>query len=128
MASLRVRTEIARLHVLDHPLTQRTDDLRTHRQLLSWDEVDNPSILKTGFRPHYRRSQLWLTLAPSPVPPLAIAQRFSAVARFDRIARRSIYVWYWGNCGHGLNVALADCALMTHLCHSTTKFAALRAS
>ena len=35
MASLRARTELARIHVLDHALAQRADSIRTHRKLLS---------------------------------------------------------------------------------------------
>ncbi|HEV7445277.1 MAG TPA: hypothetical protein VGO18_21960 [Steroidobacteraceae bacterium] len=35
MAPLRARTELARVHVLDHAPAQRTDGFRTHRQLLS---------------------------------------------------------------------------------------------
>src|SRR5580693_5860867 len=36
MASLRVRTKFARVHVLDHALAQRGDGVRTHGKLLSW--------------------------------------------------------------------------------------------
>src|SRR5712691_4916015 len=35
MASLRARTELARIHVLDHALAQRADSIRTHGKLLS---------------------------------------------------------------------------------------------
>ena len=35
VAPLRARAELARVHVLDHPLAQRADRIGTHRQLLS---------------------------------------------------------------------------------------------
>src|SRR5580704_1519347 len=35
VAPLRVRSELARGHVLDHPLAQRADGSCTHRELLS---------------------------------------------------------------------------------------------
>src|SRR5262249_40599395 len=38
--SLRSRTELARVHIFNHALTQRADGIRGHRQLLS--EVDEP--------------------------------------------------------------------------------------
>jgi hypothetical protein len=36
MASLCSRAQLARLHILDHTLTQRGDSFGCHRQLLSW--------------------------------------------------------------------------------------------
>ena len=42
VASLRVRTELAGVHVLDHPLAQRADGIRTHGQLLSWMRFTTP--------------------------------------------------------------------------------------
>src|SRR3974390_3457124 len=35
VAPLRAGTELARVHVLDHPMTQRGDGVRTHGNLLS---------------------------------------------------------------------------------------------
>src|SRR5262245_58343365 len=48
---LRVRTQLARGHVLDHPLAQRADNLRTHRQLLSWMRLTTPRSLRPGELP-----------------------------------------------------------------------------
>jgi hypothetical protein len=36
VAPLRTRTELPRVHVLDHAMTERGDGLRTHGKLLSW--------------------------------------------------------------------------------------------
>jgi hypothetical protein len=36
VTALRVRTEFARVHVLDHALAQRGDGVDTHGKLLSW--------------------------------------------------------------------------------------------
>src|SRR5205814_414432 len=57
VASLRARTELAGVHVLDHPLAQWADGIRTHGQLLSWMRFTNTSILKTGLHARYHRSQ-----------------------------------------------------------------------
>src|SRR4029077_13658889 len=42
MASLRPRTELSCIHVLDHALAQRADRNRTHGQLLSWMRLTTP--------------------------------------------------------------------------------------
>src|SRR6202051_1073474 len=42
VASLRPRTQLACVHVLDHALAQRGDGNRTHRQLLSWMRLTTP--------------------------------------------------------------------------------------
>src|SRR5271154_1529111 len=42
VAPLRARTELARIHVLDHAPAQRADGIRTHRQLLSWMRLTTP--------------------------------------------------------------------------------------
>jgi hypothetical protein len=39
VASLRSRTELARIHIFDHTLTQRGDSFGCHGQLLSWVRV-----------------------------------------------------------------------------------------
>src|SRR4030088_2840716 len=48
MTPLRARTELARVHVLDHALAQRTDGFRTHRQLLSWMRLTTPRSSRQG--------------------------------------------------------------------------------
>jgi hypothetical protein len=42
VAPLRTRTELPRVHVLDHAMTQRGDGVLTHGKLLSWVEVTTP--------------------------------------------------------------------------------------
>src|SRR5260370_565972 len=54
MAPLRAGTELARIHVLDHALTQRADGIRTHRQLLSWMRLTTPRSSRQGTRTCYR--------------------------------------------------------------------------
>src|SRR5436190_6750814 len=58
VASLRARTELARIHIFDHTLTQRGDSLGCHGQLLSWMKFGH-LILKTACFPHYPRSLPW---------------------------------------------------------------------
>jgi hypothetical protein len=48
-------------------MTQRNDGIRTHRKLLSPDEVDDTSILKTG-RPSRYRTIAMLDPAPADKP------------------------------------------------------------
>src|SRR6202047_2458478 len=48
MASLRARTELARIHVLDHALAQRADSIRTHRKLLSGMRLTTPRSSRQG--------------------------------------------------------------------------------
>ena len=48
VALLRVRTELARVHVLDHALAQRADGIRTHSQLLSWMRLTTPRSSRQG--------------------------------------------------------------------------------
>jgi hypothetical protein len=43
-----LRTELAGIHVLDHPPAQRSDSIDTHGQTPVLDEVDDTSIFKTG--------------------------------------------------------------------------------
>src|SRR6478672_11309611 len=59
VASLGVRTELARVHVFDHTLTQRGDSLGCHRATPVLDEVDGTPILKTERFPRYPRSLPW---------------------------------------------------------------------
>ena len=42
VAPLRARTELPRVHVFDHAMTQRGDGVLTHGKLLSWVEVTTP--------------------------------------------------------------------------------------
>src|SRR5216683_4195120 len=78
MAPLRPRAELACIHVLDHALAQRADRNRTHGQLLSLDEVDDTSILKTGRHARYRRPLIWL-------PRPRVGPRFSGLSRSDLV-------------------------------------------
>src|SRR5215467_7952865 len=79
VASLRVRTELARVHVLDHALAQRGDRLRTHGKLLSGMRLMTPR----SSRQDASSAMAISTLAhvARPLPQQAIAQRFSALAR-----------------------------------------------
>src|SRR5437588_11750603 len=80
VASLRVRPQLARVHVLDHALAQRRDSIRAHKELLSrvrlkasrssrQDAAPAMGDLSSGDNAHG-----W---APA---QRAIAQRFSALA------------------------------------------------
>src|SRR5216684_629800 len=42
VAPLRLRPELAGIHVLDHPPAQRSDSIDTHGQLLSWMRLTTP--------------------------------------------------------------------------------------
>src|SRR6516164_10107255 len=42
VAPLRAGTELPRLHVLDHAMTQRGGGIRTHGKLLSWMRLSTP--------------------------------------------------------------------------------------
>jgi hypothetical protein len=68
VAPLRARAELARVHVLDHPLAKRADSIDTHKKLLSWMRVDDTSIFNTGRPARYRRSQPRLPCARSGYP------------------------------------------------------------
>src|SRR6202049_1916627 len=68
VAPLRARAELARVHVLDHPLAKRADSIDTHKKLLSWMRVDDTSIFKTGRPARYRRSRPRLPCARSGYP------------------------------------------------------------
>src|SRR6516164_8327266 len=48
VAALRVRIELARSHVFDHSLTQRTDGVGLAHESSILSEVHNTSILRTG--------------------------------------------------------------------------------
>src|SRR5262249_55205856 len=50
-AALRPRTQLARVHVLDHALTQRADGIRTHGKLLSWMRLKTPRSSRQGLSP-----------------------------------------------------------------------------
>src|SRR4029077_18170770 len=51
VASLRVATELARVHVLDHALAQRTDSIRSHGQLLLGMRLTTPRSSRQGALP-----------------------------------------------------------------------------
>jgi|GEM_PF-5786651 hypothetical protein len=51
VASLRARTELARVHVLDHASTKRADSIGAHRQLLSWMRLTTPRSSRQGIPP-----------------------------------------------------------------------------
>src|SRR5215467_15622072 len=51
MAPLRPGTQLARVHVLDHALTQRADRIRTHGKLLSWMRLKTPRSSRQGVAP-----------------------------------------------------------------------------
>src|SRR5712671_1121218 len=48
VAPLRARTELPRVHVLDHAMTERGDGIRTHRKLLSWVRLTTPRSSRQG--------------------------------------------------------------------------------
>src|SRR6266446_10415880 len=48
VAPLRAGTELPRVHVLDHAMTQRGDGVRTHRELLSWMRLTTPRSSRQG--------------------------------------------------------------------------------
>src|SRR5436190_444211 len=63
VASLRMPTELARSHVLDHALAQLAGGVGTHGKLLSWMRLTTPRSSRQGCTPRYRCSQL--VTAPS---------------------------------------------------------------
>src|SRR3984893_8226149 len=71
MTPLRARTELARVHVLDHALTQRGDGIRTHGQLLSWMRLTTPRSSRQRPLHRYRRSLTWLMRSSQASPPLS---------------------------------------------------------
>jgi hypothetical protein len=59
LAWLRQRTKLARVHLLDHTLTQRgVASVVIGNSCLGWRMIDT-SILKTGSFPRYPRSLPW---------------------------------------------------------------------
>src|SRR5580658_6304754 len=48
VAPLRAGTELTRVHVLDHPLTQRRDGIRAHGELLSGTRLTTPRFSRQG--------------------------------------------------------------------------------
>src|ERR1700738_429459 len=51
VASLRARTQLARIHIFDHTLTQRGDSFGCHKQLLSWVRLWPPRSPRQGAPP-----------------------------------------------------------------------------
>jgi|SRR5215472_10278652 len=73
-ASGGVRVELARSHVFDHTLTQRTDSVSFAHGGSILSEVDDTSILRTGLSaPLSLPSQL--VTGPSPHPPRSGLER-----------------------------------------------------
>src|SRR5438034_10586825 len=66
VAPLRVRTKLARVHVLDHALAQRADRIRAHRQLLSWMGARHLDPQDMAPRPPPTISRLGTVLAVRP--------------------------------------------------------------
>src|SRR6266849_836883 len=73
MAPLRAGTELARVHVLDHALTQRADGIRTHGKLLSWMRLTTPRSSRQGAPPATDDLSLRTVLATEPAGQQAIA-------------------------------------------------------
>src|SRR5215471_551262 len=68
VASLCPPTKLARVHVLDHALTQRADRIRTHGNLLSWMRLKTPRSSRQGATPRYPRSPTWLIRTQTSCP------------------------------------------------------------
>src|SRR6516162_4991709 len=67
VAPLRVRTKLARIHVIDHALAQRGDGVRSHGKLLSWVRSKH---LDPQDRPHGPLSMIsQLIIAPAAGSP-----------------------------------------------------------
>src|SRR5262249_34447822 len=64
VAPLRVRAQLARVHVLDHALAQRTDSIGGHRRLLPWMRWKTPRSSRHGTSPAIDDLALWTALAP----------------------------------------------------------------
>ena len=73
VASLRAGTELARVHVLDHALAQRGDDIRIHRQLLSWMRLATPRSSRQSTPSAI--DDLHLVIAPADEPHAAAGYR-----------------------------------------------------
>src|SRR5262249_13813506 len=74
VAALRARIELARGHVFDHTLTQRTDTVSLAHGSSFLSEVRNTSILRTGLPPRHRYPIGWLQ-APRLTPPRSGLER-----------------------------------------------------
>src|ERR1700682_1181410 len=71
LAPLRSRTELARIHVFDHTLTQRGDSLGCHGQLLSWVRLMTLHPQDRRLPPLPSTSSLGIALRTSPTSPLS---------------------------------------------------------
>ena len=71
VAPLRARTELARVHVLDHALAQRADGIRTHRKLLSWMRLTTPRSSRQDAPPAIDDLSPWLPRSRSSSPASA---------------------------------------------------------
>src|SRR5205823_2446955 len=88
VAALRVRTKLARVHVLDHALAQRTDSIGGHRRLLPWVRWIDTSILKTGDLARYRRSLLVDSARAPPRRRLSRSDLDAMAHHVDSLRRR----------------------------------------
>src|SRR4029077_5829270 len=84
VASLRARTELPRVHVLDHAMTQRGNG-RTHRKLLSWVRLTTPRSSRQDAPAAI--DDLYPGSRARRSPQRAIAQRFSALALTERLVQ-----------------------------------------
>src|ERR1700721_2941294 len=82
VAPPRVRSELARGHIFDHPLAQRADGIRAHRKAPILSEVETPRSSRRG------PSSATAVLSPghrargyATPAKRAIAKRFSALAQ-----------------------------------------------
>src|SRR5580658_3827353 len=82
VAPLGAGTEPTRVHVLDHPLTQRRDGIRAHGELLSGTRLTTPRFSRQGTRARHRHLDPRYRSRKAEKPPAsaAIAKRFSALA------------------------------------------------
>src|SRR5439155_8254353 len=87
VAPLRVRTKLARVHVLDHALAQRADRIRAHRQLLSWMGARHLDPQDRAPRPPPTISRLGTVLAVR--PPRSGLSRSDLVRWHEAAARGS---------------------------------------
>ncbi len=81
VASLRARTELARVHVLDHALAQRADGIRAHGKLLSWVRLTTPRSSRQG--------------APPAIDDLSSGYRARGrAARRSGLSRSDLVLWH----------------------------------
>ena len=83
--ALRARTELARVHVLDHALAQRADSIGTHRQLLSGMRLTTPRSSRQD--------------APPAIDDLHPGYRTRGrAARLSGLSRSDLVLWPFSTC------------------------------